>query len=293
MYFELSGRPDGRPAVYLHGGPGGGLGMGGYRRRFDPAKYLIVGFDQRGCGRSTPWAIDRIDTLSTNTTQTLIDDIEALRSHLSIDTWLVHGFSWGSTLALAYALQHRSRVSELVLTAVTAGSREEIDWITVEMRALFPEAWERFASRARPGERVVDAYARILRAEQAPERDAAASAWIDWESTHGSLDPRWSGRLDFGDARAKRNFATVVAHYWASDCFLRDGDTIMNRVGQLAGLPGVLIHGRHDVSGPAITPWSLHAAWPGSELHIVESEGHGGPRMKELTLAATSRFAER
>lgn len=291
LYWEMSGKRDGRPALYLHGGPGSGLGRGGYRRRFDPDKYLIVGFDQRGCGRSTPWAIDSFETLHINTTQAMIDDIEALREHLGIERWLVHGVSWGTTLALAYALAHPDRVTELVLTAVTTGSREEIDWITEGVGAIFPEAWERFAAETRGGERVIDSYARRLRDERPEVRTKAASAWEEWETTHVSLDPNWQAGPMFESARERENFATLVTHYWSNDCFLPGPLRIRDRISGLAGIPGVLIHGRHDVSGPAITPWSLHKAWPGSVLHIVETEGHGGEQQMELTAAAIDGFA--
>ena len=300
VYWELSGSEHGRPAVYLHGGPGSGLGKGGYRRRFDPERYLVVGFDQRGCGRSTPWAIDDLAALDGNTTAALIDDMEALREHLGIDRWLVHGVSWGSTLALAYALEHPHRVTELVLTAVTSGAREEIDWITEGVGAIFPEAWARFAASAggvpdgsRERERVVETYARLLRDADPDVRARAADAWDEWESTHISLDPNWQPGSSFDDPRERQNFATLVTHYWAQDCFLPGSARIRDRVSELAGIPGVLIHGRYDVSGPAITPWLLHQAWPGSELHIVETEGHGGTREMELTAAAIDRFAER
>lgn len=291
LYWELSGTPNGRPAVYLHGGPGGGLGRGGYRRRFDPAEYLIVGFDQRGCGRSRPWAIDDLDALDANDTAAQIADIEALREHLGIDRWLVHGVSWGSTLALAYALEQPGRVTELVLTAVTSGSREEIDWITEGVGAVFPEAWHRFAAAAGSGGRVVDAYARLLRDPDLDVRASAATAWDEWESTHISLDPNWTPGSSFDDSRERMNFATLVTHYWANDCFLAGDARVLDRVHQLGGIPGVLIHGRHDISGPAVTPWRLHRAWPGSELHIVEDEGHGGEHQMELTAAAIDRFA--
>lgn len=293
LYWETSGTPNGRPAVYLHGGPGGGLGRGGYRRRFDPARYLIVGFDQRGCGRSIPWAIDDLDAIDANNTDALIADMEALREHLGIDRWLVHGVSWGSTLALAYALAHPERVTELVLTAVTTGSREEIDWITEGVGRIFPEAWDRFSSAARGDERVVEAYARLLRDARPDVRDRAATAWDEWESTHVSLDPNWVPGPLFDDARERANFATLVTHYWSHDCFLAGDARILDRAAELAGIPGVLVHGRHDVSGPAVTPWLLHRMWPGSELLIVEEEGHGGDREMELTAAAIDRFAAR
>lgn len=168
------------------------MGSGpGYRRRFDPERYLIVGMDQRGCGDSGPRACDDLDSLEGNTTQALIADIEALREHLGVQAWVVHGVSWGSTLALAYALAHPARVRALVLTAVTTGDREEIDWVTCGVGRIFPEAWERFAQavEVHDGERIVEAYARTLRSASLAERERAATAWNAWEATHASLDP--------------------------------------------------------------------------------------------------------
>ena len=292
IHWEMSGNPRGRPALYLHGGPGSGLGEGGYRRRFDPERYLIVGLDQRGCGRSRPTAIDDLAGLDRNTTQTLVADIDALREHLGIGAWLVHGVSWGSALALAYALAHRSRVTELVLTAVTTGSREEIDWLTEGMRAVFPEAWETFAGPVAAGERVVEAYARPLRDPDPEIRAAAATAWDTWESTHISLDPHGTPGQVFGDERERAVVATLATHYWSRDCFLPGPDRVLDRAHHLVGLPGVLIHGRHDISSPVITAWGLHRAWPGSRFHVVETEGHGGPAEMELTAEAIDAFAD-
>ncbi|WP_417564322.1 alpha/beta fold hydrolase [Microbacterium sp.] len=314
IFWEESGAPGGRPALYLHGGPGGGLGRGGYRRRFDPAVYRTIGIDQRGCGRSRPLATDDLAHLDGNTTAALIADIEAVREHLGVERWLVHGVSWGSTLALAYALAHPDHVAEVIVAAVTTTSREEVEWITETVGAVFPEAWERFAAVRRTGERVVDAYARLLRDPDPQVRARAADEWDAWEATHVSLDPLHStftpGQRQPGpvqpaplqpaplqpaplheDATARAVFATLVTHYWAHDGFLTGADRILNRVGELAGIPGVLIHGRHDVSGPAITAWRLHRAWPGSRLHIVETEGHGGPEMMELVAQAADAFA--
>lgn len=293
LYWETSGNPHGRPALYLHGGPGSGLGRGGYRRRFDPDHYLIVGLDQRGCGRSAPWAIDDLDHLDENDTRALIADIEALRTHLGIDAWLVHGVSWGSTLALAYALEHRDRVTEIVLTAVTTGSRTEIDWITEGVGAIFPEAWESLSAEVPRGARLIEQYAKMMRSPDASIRASAAARWDRWESTHISLDPAWQPGPLHDDERAQQNFATLVTHYWASDCFLTGGDAIIERAAQLAGIPGVLIHGRHDISGPAITAWRLHRSWPGSRLQIVETEGHGGEIEMKLTTEAIDGFARR
>ncbi|WP_349309383.1 prolyl aminopeptidase [Microbacterium sp. MM2322] len=289
LHWETSGSPSGRGALYLHGGPGGGLGKGGYRRVFDPERYRIVGFDQRGCGASTPWAIDDLEHLDTNTTDALIADVEALREHLGIDRWLVYGVSWGSTLALAYAQAHPERVTEVILLAVTSGARDEIDWITEGVGRIFPEAWAELAALVPPGERVVEAYARMLRDPDPAVRMRAADAWDAWESAHIALSP-WAGPGPLhDDERMRANFATLVTHYWSQDCFL--DVPILERMDRLVGIPGVLIHGRLDVSGPAVTPWRLHRAWPGSELHILEDEGHGGPASVALAAAAADAFA--
>ncbi len=282
LYWETSGSPAGRAVLYLHGGPGGGLGRGGYRRRFDPDRHLIVGLDQRGCGRSLPWAIDDLDHLDQNTTDVLIDDLEALREHLGIDRWTLHGVSWGSTLALAYALAHPQRVDALLLAAVTTGGRAEIDWITEGVGRIFPEAWAELAASVPPGERVVEAYARMLRATDPAVRTAAAERWDAWESAHISLDPAWAPGPYRDDPRDRENFATLVTHYWAHDCFLPGQRSVLARAGELTGIPGFLFHGRRDISGPVITPWELHRRWPGSTLTVVEHEGHGGTDMMEL-----------
>lgn len=294
IYWETSGSAAGTPALYLHGGPGSGLGPGGYRRKFDPSTYRIVGIDQRGCGRSRPLAIDALDRLTGNTTAALIDDIEAVRAHLGIERWLVSGASWGTTLALAYAEAHPERVSALVLVAVTTTSREEVDWITETVGKLFPEAWQRFEreSKRRAEERVVEAYARRLATGQdADDRAQAAASWDEWESTHISLDPNWTPGPRHVDPVQRATFATLVTHYWANDGFLRDGNEILSRLDLIAHIPAVLIHGCRDVSGPAITPWRLHGAWSASRLVIVEDEGHGGPESMEAMCGAIDAFA--
>ena len=199
--------------------------------------------------------------------------------------------SWGSTLALAYALAHPSSVSELVLVAVTTGAREEIDWISDGVGVLFPEAHARHVSSVRPSERVIASYARRLRDADPIDRERAAAEWEAWESTHTSLDPGWSSGPMFEDERMRRNFATLVSHYWAADCFLPGDAAILVRAGELTGIPGVLIHGRRDISGPAVTPWRLAQTWPGSVLHIVEHEGHGGAAEMELARAEIDAFA--
>lgn len=294
IYWEMSGNPVGKPLLYLHGGPGSSLGPGGYRRRADPSRHLIVGLDQRGCGRSRPLVTDALGDLHRNTTATLIEDLEALREHLGIDRWLVTGVSWGCTLALAYAQAHPDRVTEMVLVAVTTTSRDEVDWITEGVGRIFPEAWERFehASGRRPGERVVEAYARRLAGEDEHDRARAADAWDDWESVHISLDPLHQPGPLHDDAAERLVLATLVTHYWAHDGFLTGGSEILNRAARIAHIPAVLIHGRRDISGPVITPWRLHKRWSASRLVVVEHEGHGGVDSMEEMCRMTDAFAD-
>ncbi|MCC4249875.1 MULTISPECIES: alpha/beta fold hydrolase [Microbacterium] len=291
LYWEMSGNPRGRPALYLHGGPGGGLGRGGYRRHFDPDLHLIVGLDQRGCGRSTPWACEDLDSLAAQTMGHLIDDLEALRAHLGIQAWLLHGVSWGSTLALAYALEHPTRVTEIVNLAVTTGGRWEIDWITDGMRPVFPEAHERLRAPLRSDERTIEGYARLLRDADADVRRDAAERWDAWEATHVSLGPLATPGPLHADPHHRLNFATLVTHYWARDCFLPGEHAVLSRAHELAGIPGVLVHGRRDISGPVVTAWQLQRAWPGSRLEVVEEDGHGGPTSAHLATEAIDGFA--
>jgi proline iminopeptidase len=291
IYWETSGNPDGKPALHLHGGPGSGMGDG-YRRRFAPDKFLIVGFEQRGCGRSRPLVTDpaALD-LSTNTTQALIADIEALREHLGVEKWLLTGLSWGSTLALAYAQAHPERVSEIVLFAVTTTSASEVEWITETVGAVFPREWEAFeaASHRRPGQRVIDAYYDLITDPDPAVREEAARAWCTWEDTHVSLDPKYEPDPRYDDPEFRLVFATLVIHYWKHAGFAPEGG-LLAYMDHIAHIPGVLIHGRLDVSGPLVTAWNLHKVWPNSELIVVD-EGHGGDVMIEEMLRAIARFA--
>ena len=293
IYWEISGNPHGKPALYLHGGPGSSLRSGSYRRYFDPQRYRIVGIDQRGCGRSRPLAIDALSEVHHNTTQSLIEDVEAVRRHLGIKSWLVSGVSWGTTLALAYAQTHPGKVSELALVAVTTTSREEVDWITEGVGRIFPEAWERFAkaSGRREGERIVEGYARRLAQRDIQDRLQAARAWNDWESTHISLDPNWMPIDQRFDEVQGLVFATLVTHYWSNDGFLQNGAELLSHISAIAHIPAVIIHGRRDISAPLITAWRLHRLWPASRLCVVESEGHGGPRSMEQMRIALDSFA--
>lgn len=294
IYWEISGNPAGKHALYLHGGPGSGLRSGSYRRHFDSDRYLLVGIDQRGCGRSRPPVTGNLEQLHLNTTQTLIEDIEAIRKHLDIAAWLIAGSSWGTTLALAYAQTHPERVTQMALVAVTTTSRDEINWITEGVGCLFPEAWERFekASRRHDGERVIEAYARRLAGGSPEDRLEAARDWNEWESTHISLDPNWTPITSRFDDMQGLAFATLVTHYWAHDGFLRNGGEVLAGMDRIGHIPAVLICGRRDFSGPAITGWRLHKAWPASQLRIMETEGHGGPLSMDEMRIALDFFAQ-
>jgi proline iminopeptidase len=288
MYWEASGNSKGKPALYLHGGPGSGM-QTWYRQFFDPERYLIVSFDQRGCGRSRPLATEY--DLGSNTTQALIADIEELRKHLGVQRWLLTGVSWGTTLALAYAQAHPQRVSELVLAAVTTTSRTEVTWITETVGCIFPEAWsefERMANR-RAEERLVDAYYRLIRNPDRKTRELAAKAWCKWEDVLVSLNPEAKPNARFADSDFRMRFATLVIHYFANAAFL-EGKEILQNMKPIAHLPGVLIHGRLDISGPLQTAWRLHQCWSKSRLIVVETEGHGGGVMWNEFSKAIANF---
>ena len=292
LYWEESGTPDAPALVWLHGGPGSGLGRGGYRRAPDPESWRIIGFDQRGCGRSTPLVDSPGPDLDALTTPRMIDDLEELREHLGVERWLVAGGSWGSTYALAYAQRHPERVTALVLAAVTTTSRAEVDWITEQVGRIFPREWEEFAeaSQRRPGERVVEAYDRLLRDPDPAVRDAAALAWCRWEDAHVSLTPGWQPDPRYADPAFARLFATHVVNSWAHDASLGPRG-ILDGLDAIAHLPVVLIHGRLDVSGPLATAWELHRGLPNSRLVVVDDEGHGGTTMSAELERAYAAFA--
>lgn len=289
VYWEEWGSSTGVPAVYLHGGPGAGLGASQYRNKFDLGRARVVGFDQRGCGRSTPHASDPSVSLATNTTSHLVRDMESLRGHLGVDAWILNGVSWGSTLALAYAQAHPDRVLGIVLFAVTTTSRREVDWVTEGVAAIFPEAWDRLASHAenagvgyrRDQGRLVEAYRRLLETEDPAVRNEAAQEWAIWEDTHVSIggggfqpDPRWD------DERYRYAFARLTTHYWSNNGFC--ASPILEQMDRLQDIPSVLIHGRRDISSPVITAWELQRRWPSSKLMVDEGDGHGGMSMVTL-----------
>jgi proline iminopeptidase len=277
LYYEQVGAPDGTPVVYLHGGPGSGC-TPGTRRNFDLQCHRAVIFDQRAAGRSTPHASeDDVDWASIDMDHH-VSDIERLRGQLGIEQWIVFGLSWGSVLGATYAERHPERVRALVLGAVSTGTADDIDWLTGHVGRFFPAEWRQFRDHV-PAElrdlRLVDAYNTLLMDPNPDVREAAAVAWCRWEDAHvattaGSLpNPRYA------DARYRLGFARQVTHCWRHNSWL-DEDEIVRNAARLTGIPGSLIHGRLDLSGPLDAPWRIHQAWPGSQLIIVDDEGHGG-----------------
>ncbi len=295
VYWEVSGNPNGKPAVVLHGGPGSGS-YPGQRRWFDPSAYRIVQFDQRGCGRSMPAVSDAATDLSTNTTEYLIGDIERLREHFGVDRWLVCGASWGVTLGLAYAERHPERVSELIFISVTMTRASDVHWLYHEAGRFFPEEWARFQAGVPEAERdgdLVAAYDRLLNKQQdIVVRAAAARSWCGWEDAVVSLEDGWTPNPRYADADFRMTFARLCAHYFSHAAWLGSGQLLGN-ADRLAGIPGVVIHGRFDIGSPPDVPWLLAQAWPRADLHLVRTGHVGGSEMMEPLIRATDRFATR
>jgi len=277
VYWECCGKPEGKPALYLHGGPGSGC-TPGQRCFFDPRVYRAVLFDQRGSGRSRPLVDEPDADLRANTTAHLIADIEALRQHLGVDRWTVLGLSWGTTLGLAYAQAHPRRVDALVLALVTTTSRREVEWLTRDVGRIFPQQWDRFAAAVPPALRhlpLVDAYAALLFDPDLAVRAHAAREWCAWEDAHVSLAPGHQPNPRFEDPEFRLRFARLVTHYWRHAAFLEE-DQLLRDAPTLDGIPGVLIHGRYDVSSPLETAWRLSRRWATSRLQVLDDAGHGG-----------------
>src|SRR5215510_2819210 len=293
IYWESCGNAGGKPALFLHGGPGSGCSAG-QRRFFDPSLYHAVLFDQRGSGRSRPLASDRNADLSANTTTHLIADIEMLRVMLGVDRWIILGLSWGTTLGLAYAQAHPNRVNALVLGFVTTTSRREVQWITEDVGRIFPREWERFASAIPDHMRrlsPVDAYAAMLADGDPIVRDRAASEWCAWEDAHVSLMPGHEPNPRYQDPEFRLRFARLVTHYWRHAAFL-EKDQLIRNAAKLNGIPGVLIHGRYDVSGPLETAWRLSQRWTTCRLQVLDDAGHGGGNnFVPAVIGALNKFA--
>lgn len=298
VYWEVCGNPEGIPALVVHGGPGSGCRPGN-PTAFDPDRYRVVLFDQRGCGRSTPHAADPAVDLVANTTEHLLADMERLRVHLGIDRWLLHGGSWGSTLILAYAERHPERVSGIVITGVTTTRPEEIDWLYRGVARFLPAAWERFRDAVpeplRGGEGDADglvaAYARLVGDADPQVRARAVQAWAAWEDAVVSHEV--NGKPDAYSDRppaALIAFVRITTHYFAHRAWL-EPDILLREAHRLANIPGVLFHGRLDLGSPLATAHDLARAWPSAELVVVPDSGHTGtPAYQRGVRAALDAF---
>lgn len=292
IYYEESGNPRGKPAVFLHGGPGGGTDakMRGF---FDPKRYRIVLFDQRGCGKSRPHA-----SLVDNTTWHLVEDMERLREHLRIERWLVFGGSWGSTLALAYAQAHPPRVTELVLRGIFLLRRWEMDWFYQNpggAAALYPDLWERFLEPIPAAERedMIAAYYRRLTSPDAEVLRRAARSWAIWEGATSflRLNPEYLAK--FQESEYAAAFSRIECHYFMNRGFLRTDNQLIEEVGRIRSIPAVIVQGRYDVVCPMKSAWDLHRAWPEADLRITADAGHSAfePANLHELISATDRFA--
>lgn len=291
LYVEECGVASGLPVLFLHGGPGAGCEPY-HRRFFDPNRYRIVLFDQRGAGRSTPHA-----SLERNTTQDLIADIERLRVHLDIERWVVFGGSWGATLALVYAEVHPERVLGLILRGIFLCRSWEIQWFYQEGASrIFPDHWQEFIAPIPPAERgdLLHAHHRRLTGANATARMESARAWSLWEARTATLMPNQKVIDHFGSSRVALALARIEAHYFVHDTFL-DPNQVLNEAHRLRGIPGIIVHGRYDVVCPATNAWELHQAWPESTLEIIPDAGHSAaePGITAALVRATTVVANR
>ena len=294
IYWEASGNPEGKPVVFLHGGPGAGASAS-HRRLFDPEKYRIVLLDQRMCGRSTPHASEPDADLSTNTTWYLVSDLEKLREHLDIERWQVFGGSWGSTLALAYAESHPERVTEIVLRGVFTLRRAELEWFYEGgAAAVYPDLWEGYTSVIPAGERgsLIEAYYRLLHDADPAVHGPAGVAWTTWESSTITLLQKPEMIQAWSDPAFALAFARIENHYFVHKGWLEEGQLIRD-VGVLRDIPAVIVQGRYDMCTPAFTAWDLHRAWPEADFQLIPDAGHAfdEPGILDALIEATDRFA--
>lgn len=292
IYVEECGNPNGKPVVFIHGGPGGGASAA-YRRFFNPEKYRIILFDQRGCGRSKPHS-----ELEENTTWALVEDIEKIRQHLNIKKWQVFGGSWGSTLALTYAISHPNSVSELVLRGIFMLRKKELDWFYQEGASrLFPDAWQPYYEFIPEAERndFIKAYYKRLTGPDTSQRKEAAKRWSVWEASTSCLIPNPKMIEEVGEDHFADAFARIESHYFVNKGFFESEDFILKNVEQIRSIPGVIVQGRYDVVCPAESAYELHRAWPESDLVVVPDAGHSAfeKGIARALVAATDRFAER
>ncbi|MFN7729390.1 MAG: prolyl aminopeptidase [Bdellovibrio sp.] len=281
--YEEVGNPKGQPVVFLHGGPGGGISTD-HRRYFDPKHYRVVLFDQRGCGQSTPFA-----ELEGNTTWDLVADIEKLRTLLGIDTWMVFGGSWGSTLALTYAISHPERVKALALRGIFLCRPCEIKWFYQEGAShLFPDYWQAYRDLIPESERgdFVKAYHQRLTSKDEAHRLAAARTWSQWEMATSYLHVKKEAIAEMQDAARALPFARIEAHYFINNAFFETNNWILENIDKIRHIPGVIVQGRYDVVCPAKSAWDLHQAWPESHLRLIADAGHsaGEPGIKSALI---------
>jgi proline iminopeptidase len=292
IYFEESGTPTGKPVIFVHGGPGGGTEPK-HRRYFDPRKYRIILFDQRGCGQSTPHA-----SLVENTTWHLVDDMEKLRRHLNVEKWQVFGGSWGSTLALAYAETHPQRVTELVLRGIFLLRKKEIDWFYQSGASeIFPDAWESYWNHIPENERhdMVSAYYKRLTHSDKKVQIEAAKAWSVWEGSTSKLFPDPDFISHYGEDDFAIAFARVECHYFINQGFMETDGQLLKNIDKIRHIPAVIVQGRYDVVCPMDSAWALHRAWPESELVIVPDAGHSAfeTGISKALIATTDKWAFR
>ena len=291
LYYEQCGNPNGKPVVFLHGGPGAGLDPD-YRRFFDPEAYRVILFDQRGAGRSIPHA-----SLDDNTTWHLVQDIEHIREHFGVEQWLVFGGSWGSTLSLAYAETHPERVSALVLRGIFLCRPQEIRWFYEEGQgasAMFPETWEQYVRIIPESERgdMIRAYYRRLTSEDEAVRREAAYAWSVWEASALKLIPDQKTIAEFTEPEMAIALARIECHYFVNNCFFETDNYLIDHIDRIRHIPAVIVHGRYDVICPVMNAWDLHRAWPDAALKIIPDAGHAStePGTASALVEATDSF---
>ena len=290
IYVEESGNKNGKPVIFLHGGPGGGVDPK-YRRYFNPDKWRIIMFDQRGCGKSTPFA-----ELKENTTWDLVDDIEKIRNHLSIEDWVVFGGSWGSTLSLAYSQTYPNSCKGLILRGIFLVRKKEIDWFYQEgANNIFPDRWESFLAPIPVEKRdnLMQAYYEILTGDDHSKKIEAAKAWSTWEGSTVRLMQDENFISDFSDEKFAEAFARIECHYFMNNCWFNSNNHLIENVDKIRHIPGVIIHGRYDIICPVVQAWDLHQAWPEADLHIIPDAGHSifEEGIKDKILEYTEKFS--
>jgi proline iminopeptidase len=291
IHFEEVGNPQGKPVIFLHGGPGGGIDPV-YRQYFDPQKWRIILFDQRGCGKSIPHA-----ELQENTTWNLVSDIEKLREYLAIEKWVVFGGSWGSTLSLAYSQTHPQRCQGLILRGIFLLRKKELLWFYQEGTSyIFPDAWEEYLKPIPLEERddLLSAYYKRLTSDDKQVRLQAARAWSIWEGSTSKLYPSQQLVERFGGDRFADAFARIECHYFVNGGFLESENQLLENCDRIRHIPTVIVQGRYDVVCPPVTAWELHKALPEAEFVMIPDAGHSmtEPGIRSALLEATDRFAE-